>query len=512
MRYSSKTVEKLVNHYREISLLGKVNSLLSWDLNVNLPSAAGETRARQSAYITKLISDKWLDKDFRKELKKAQRERNLSEEEKAIVRNLGHNAKFYHRVPQEIIVEFSETTSRSFIAWRHAREKSEFKLFEPHLKKLVRLNQTIAKHIGYSGNPYDALLDMFEPGLTAKEGKVLFGSLVKEITPLLKVIKKSKTFNEKNDLFDKEYDVSLQKQLSEFVLEKIGYDFGAGRQDVSTHPFTTELGAGDVRITNRYSPHNFIESIMVAMHEGGHALYEQGINYEFDNTPLEGGVSLGIHESQSRFWENQIGRSREYVEYLEPVLKAFYPMQLGKESAESLYRVFNKVTPSFIRVEADEVTYNLHIALRFEIEEGLLSGKIKVEELPRIWNSRVKKYLGVTPKTDSEGVLQDVHWSHGLMGYFPTYTLGNLYAAQFASTMSKELDLPKLICEGNFGTILSWQRENIHKHGSLYWPKELVKRVTGKSLSANYFLDYLNEKYSDIYTLSSRHRKMHEVS
>jgi len=499
MRYTNKTIEELVNHYREISLLGKISALLDWDLNVNLPEKAGESRAAQSAYITKLISDRWLDNGFKKNLQKANALKKLNKEETATLRNLEHAAKYYHRVPQEIIVEFSETSSKAFLAWREAREKNDFKIFEPHLKKIVRLNQIIAKHIGYTDNPYDALLDIYEPGFTTKEGKEIFGTLVKEIGSILKEIKKSKIYKEKSDLLEKEYSIDLQKQLSEFVLEKIGYDFSAGRQDVSAHPFTTELGTGDIRITNRYSPHNFVESIMVAMHEGGHALYEQGVSEEYSGTPLEGGVSLGIHESQSRFWENQVGRSREFIEFIEPVLSAFYPKALARAGGEGLYRLFNEVSPSFVRVEADEVTYNLHIALRFEIEEGLVSGKIGAHDLPEIWNQKMKKYLGIIPPTDSEGVLQDVHWSNGAFGYFPTYTLGNLYAAQFAYFLDKELDTKKLIGKGNFGTILSWQRENIHKHGSLYWPEELVKKTTGKGLSASYFLNYLKNKYLPLY-------------
>lgn len=501
MKYTNSTTEALVKQYREISLLNKVSALLSWDMEVNMPKKATESRAAQNSYITKLISDRWLDKTFKSNLEKAKKLKKLNKEERACVRNVEHSAKYYHRVPQEIIVEQSEATSKAFMAWREAREKNKFSIFAPHLKKIIKLNQLVAKHIGFYDNPYDALLDIYEPGFTADEGQELFGSLINETTPLLVEIKKSKFFKQKSNLLDKEYDISLQKQLSEFILAKIGYDFSAGRQDISTHPFTTELGTGDTRITNRFSPHNFIESIMVAMHEGGHALYEQGVNEEYAGTPLEGGVSLGIHESQSRFWENQVGRSHEFIKYLEPVMSAFYPIQLKEENAESLYRAFNRVNPSMIRVEADEVTYNLHIALRFEIEEGLLNNEIKVEELPKVWNTRMKKYLGVTPKNDSEGVLQDVHWSYGSFGYFPTYTLGNLYSAQFAWAMGKELDTKKLIKDGNFGSILSWQRENIHKHGSLYRPKELIKKVTGKSLSANYFIDYLSKKYANIYNL-----------
>ena len=277
MKIENIYVKKLVSQYREISLLNNVSALLSWDLEVNLPSRAMEARSAQSAYLTKLTSDKWLDTDFKKTLEKAQEARNLNAHEKAIVRNLVQGAKFYHRVPQETIVNLSETTSKAFFAWREAREKNKYKLFEPHLKKVIALSKIIAEHIGYSDKPYDALLDMYEPGFTTKEGKVIFGSLVKELGALLTKIKKSQAYLiDENKLLTTEYSPTYQKQIADFVLNKIGYDFSAGRMDVAAHPFTIELGAGDVRITNRYSPHNFIESVMVAMHEGGHALYEQG--------------------------------------------------------------------------------------------------------------------------------------------------------------------------------------------------------------------------------------------
>ncbi len=498
MRLRNRLVKNLVNHYRDISLLNETSALLSWDLNVNMPPSASESRAMQSAYVTKLISDKWLAADFKKDLEKATSLSGLGKEELAIVKNLNQAAKYYHRVPPKIIIELSETTSKAFVAWREAREKNMFKIFEPYLKKLVGLNQAVAEYIGYKENQYDALLDLYEPGFTTKQGKELFTVLIKEVTTLLSQIKRTRNFKEDN-FVAKEYPIEEQKKLADFIIRQMGYDLRAGRMDISAHPFTTELGAGDIRITNRYSPHNFIESIMVAMHEGGHALYEQGVNKDYTGTPLAGGVSLGIHESQSRFWENQVGRSREFCEYMEPILKAFYPEQLKLENAGSLYQAFNKVSPSLIRVEADEVTYNLHIALRFELEEALINGKIAVKDLPDIWQDKMKKYLGVVPKHDSDGVLQDVHWSHGSFGYFPTYTLGNLYAAQFTHFMYKELDAKSLIKSGNLGVILSWQRENIHKYGSLYWPQDLVKKVTGKPLSAKYFLEYLNKKYSELY-------------
>ena len=505
MKIRNKKVQKLLEKYKEISLLGRINGLLGWDLNVNLPAKAGEGRAQQGAYLTKLITEKWLETEFRKLLEELSGKGvSLGVEEKAIVRNLNWGARYYHRVPKEIIVEFAETGTRAFMAWQKAKAEDKFSDFLPHLEKLIRLNQIIAKHLRFKENPYDALLDLYEPGLTAKECKKIFGELKPTLVATLKKIQKSPNYLEASPLVggDLSYPVDTQRQLALFVLRKMGYDLEAGRMDVSSHPFTDTLGKWDVRITNRYKTNEFRESLMVAMHEGGHALYEQGVREEYESTPLDGGVSLGIHESQSRFWENQVGRSYEFIKFMTPVFHAFYSEQLSKADCESLYAVFNLVKPSFIRTEADEVTYNLHIMLRFELEEAMVNGKIKAKDLPEIWREKMKEYLGVEPKKDRDGVLQDVHWTHGPMGYFPTYTLGNLYAAQFATSMKKEIHLADLSERGELGTILSWLRDKIHQYGSLYWSKELVGKVAGEDLNSRYFLAYIKEKYSKIYKIN----------
>lgn len=505
MKVRNKDIKKLLEKYKEIYLLGRVSGVLGWDLSVNLPPKGGDERASQAAYLAKIITEKWLDEDFKKLLEGLnEKSKRLTREEAAIVRNLNWGAKFYHRVPKEIIVEFEETTNKAFLAWAEARKKDRFKDFEPHLKKLVKLNQIIAEHYGYKGNLYDALLDMHEPGLNYAFCKKIFAELVPELVDVLTKIKKSKNYKETSNLIEGEntYPVDDQKQLCLYVLRKMGYDLDAGRMDMSPHPFTTELGRFDVRITNRYQTNDFRESLMVGMHETGHALYEQGVNEEYSGTPLTGGVSLGIHESQSRFWENQIGRSPAFIKFITPVLHAFYPEQLSKVGGDEIHSLFNMVRPSLIRTESDEVTYNLHIALRLELEEALVNSKVKVSDLPEIWREKMKKYLGVTPKTDRDGVLQDVHWSHGPMGYFPTYTLGNLYAAQFTRKMKKELEIEELAEKGELGTILSWLRANIHQYGSLYWPDELIKKLTGEALNPKYFLSYIRTKYSKIYDLA----------
>lgn len=514
MKVQNATIQKLLEKYKEISLLGRVGGVLGWDLEVNLPSKASHGRAEQSAYITKLVTEKWLDSEFRNLLEKANDPsvaKAMDGKEKAIVRNLNRGANFYYKVPKEIVIELSEETSKAFVAWAKARQENDFKAFLPHLKKLISLSQTIAEKVGYKDDPYDALLDLYEPELTSAKCKEVFSLLTPQLSDLVRKIKDSETYEKQSSILSPELEFSQadQEKVSHFVLRKIGYDLDAGRLDIAPHPFTIELGREDVRITTRYKKNEFVESIMVAMHEGGHALYEQGVSGDYTDTPLGGGVSLGIHESQSRFWENQIGRSREFIQYLNPVIRSFFHAQLKNVSDSELFMLFNKVTPGLIRVEADEVTYNLHIALRFELENELINGRLKPEDLPEIWNAKMKEYLGITPENNAHGVLQDVHWSHGSFGYFPTYTLGNLYAAQITESMRKEIEiskawpfgLEKLSEKGEFGTILSWLRSNIHIHGSLYFPAELIKKVTGEALDAKYFLSYITHKYSHVYSL-----------
>ncbi len=507
MRIKDKNIKKILQKYKEISLIGNISALAGWDLEVNMPPSAAESRAAVNSYLTKLSTDIWQSTEFKELIEKTDT-RKLTQEEKAIVRNLKHAGKFYFKVPQEIIIEFSETTSKAFVAWRKAREENNFKEFEPHLRKIVKINKLVADYMGYKKHPYDALLDMYEPGLTTEKLDKIFSYLQKETVKILTSLKKSKKYKELNDPNSKyakylddnlEYPKDDQQQISYFILRKIGYELDKGRIDEAPHPFSINISPSDNRITTRYKNHNFIESYTVALHEGGHAMYEQGVKEEYEYTPLDGGVSLGMHESQSRFWENQIGRSPLFLKIMTPVFQAFYPTQLADTGYETIKLLANKVSPGLIRVEADEVTYNLHIILRYEIEKDLLEGKIKTSDLPEIWNKGMKKYLGIIPDNNANGVLQDIHWSHGSFGYFPTYSLGNLYAAQLTNSLKKEIDFNSLVAEGELVTILSWFRSNIHQHGSLYWPGELIKRVTGKELYPKYFVDYLKEKYSEIY-------------
>lgn len=498
MRYTTPTTRKLAEKYKEISQLGKINAVLGWDMNVNLPVKAASARGQQIGLLTALATDKWLDPEFRNLIEKASNEKSLTPDEKAMIRNLEWAGQFYWKVPKEIVVEFSETTSEAFMAWQKAKVENDFPAFADYLSKILRLNRTIADHLGYKENRYDALLNLYEQNLTVKKLDVIFGQLKKELVPFLKKLTKQSAKDKTVSNYigpDFFYSEKRQAQLSNFIIKRMGYDLQAGRLDVSAHPFTTTLAGSDVRITTKYLPHDFRSSFTASIHETGHALYDQGYQEDYEDTPLEGGVSLGIHESQSRFWENQVGRSEAFLTWLTPILQAFYPEHLSSITPQEVNILFNHVEPGLVRIEADEVTYNFHIMLRYELEEKLINEKIDVRDLPEIWRTKMKEYLGVVPKTDREGVLQDVHWSYGNFGYFPTYTLGNLYSAQFTRKMKKELNLDTLINKGEFGTILSWLRDNIHVHGSSVWPNELVKKVTGEELNPKYFIEYIKEKY-----------------
>lgn len=504
MKSTNPHIKKILEHYTKISRLGKVKATLDWDLNVNMPPKASQGRANQSAYLEEIMTDLWLDKDFLVKIEKANKEKNLSLEDKGVLRNLNRSVKFYTKVPKATIIELTKITSEAFVHWREAREKNNYKLFLPHLKKIIALEKEIAGHLGYKDNPYDALLDLYEPELTAEFTKKTFDALKNELVPLIKSIQKSKSYEKETDLVGSKmlYPKPDQERLLQFIMQKMGFDKEAGRLDISAHPFTTGLGRYDIRLTTKYSEDDFRDSFTATMHETGHALYEQGITVEYDETPLEYGVSLGIHESLSRFWENMVGKNPAFLHYMTPLFQANYPKQLGNVTETTLVKAFNLVKPSLIRIEADEVTYSLHIILRFEMENALINGKITPEEAPEVWRKKSKEYFGIVPEKDSDGILQDVHWTYGSFGYFPSYALGNLYGAQFLNTMKKTVPFDASLEKGELQPVKDWLDKNVHTHGSLYFPHDLMKKVTGEDLNPKYFVNYLREKYTKLYSLS----------
>lgn len=500
MVIQNEFVKELLEKYQPIAQFGRLRALTEWDMQVMMPKKGTAARAQQSAFLADLITRQWLEDGFNELISKAE-DATLNEQEKAIIRNLKREAHYFYRIPKELHIEKAKLETESFMAWQQAKKDNTFETFLPFLEKVYDMHRAIAGYLGYDENPYDALLDLYEPHAKEREVQAYFATIRQPLVDLLHQITSSSRYNEDPGVTGdrKRFSSKLQEQLSRFILGLMHYDFEAGRLDSSAHPFTITIDRNDVRITSWYNEHDIRESMMAAIHEGGHALYEQGIDEAYTDTPIAGGVSLAIHESQSRFWENQIGRNPAFIRYISPILHALFPDMLHGVSDESLVLYFNQVHPSLVRVEADEVTYNLHIAIRFELEDDLINQRIKVQDLPELWRVKMKEYLGVEPQTDREGVLQDMHWATGAIGYFPTYTLGNLYAGQLLFAMKKEIDVDAVVTQGNFETILSWLRTKIHSHGSVFWPHDLLMQATGEALNPQYFLSYISEKYSAIY-------------
>jgi len=488
----------------DIGQLKAALAVLNWDKDVFMPPKGNAPRAAMLGYLAGELHDKVLSREFRdllSEAKSAADAGGLSAGESAIVREVWRDVTREEKLPLEFVKEITQVTSEAYYVWMDARKKKDFKLFAPHLTRIVALKRREAQLVGFQKSPYDALLDTFEPYATTEEIAVALGDLRNFLAPFIVKIKNSKA-RVSPDTVAGDFDIEKQKTFCALAASRIGYDFDAGRLDVSAHPFSTSFHPHDARITTRYSRSEFMESISGVIHETGHALYEQGLPAASFGTPLAEAVSLGIHESQSRMWENLVGKSRAFWTYFYPLLQKEFPAPLQKISLEDFYRSINAVQPSFIRVESDEVTYNLHIILRFEIERALIEDNLPVEELPRIWNLKMKESLGLDVPDDSLGVLQDVHWSGGSIGYFPTYSLGNLYSAQFFAAAQR--DIPTLddqMSHGEFGSLLKWLREKIHVHGKRYSAQELAKSATGEKLNSKYFTEYISKKYGEIYEL-----------
>ncbi|HWF12298.1 MAG TPA: carboxypeptidase M32 [Candidatus Acidoferrales bacterium] len=488
----------------DIAQLKSAFAVLNWDKDVFMPPKGSGPRAAMLGYLAGELHDKVLSQEFRdllREAKAASEANELSAGDRAIVREVWRDVNREEKLPVEFVKELAQVTSEAYHVWMNARKQKDFKLFAPHLTKIVALKRREAELIGYKQSPYDALLDTFEPYATTEEITVALGDLRNFLAPFLVKIKKSKA-KITRDAIAGAFDIEKQKAFCTMAAKQIGYDFDAGRLDVSAHPFSTTFHPLDSRITTRYDSSEFMQSISGVIHETGHGLYEQGLPAAHFGTPLAEAVSHGIHESQSRLWENLVGKSRPFWAFFYPLLQNEFPTPLQKVSLDSFYRSINTVEPSFIRVEADEVTYNLHIIVRFEIEIALVKGDIAVEDLPQIWNSKMKDLLGLDVPDDSLGVLQDVHWSGGMIGYFPTYSLGNLYSAQFFAAARR--DIPTLedeMSHGEFSKLLKWLREKIHVHGKYYSAQELAKNATGEKLNSKYFAEYISRKYGEIYEL-----------
>jgi len=500
----STHLEQLKQRLAQVSDLDAAVAVLSWDQQVNMPPGGSDARAHQLATVQTLAHTTFVADETGQLLRDAAAETTglpYDSDDASLVRVAQREYDKLRRVPESLVAERARATALAFDAWVQARAASNFGHFQPHLERAVELAIRYAEALGYEDCLYDALLDQFEPEMKTAQVAQVFKTVKDGLVPLVQAIaERGQPVDD--SVFDQEYPDQAQWDFGLLVLQDMGFDFKHGRQDRSAHPFTTSFSPHDVRTTTRVMPGHFQTGLFGTIHEGGHALYEQGIRIETDRTPLADGASLGVHESQSRLWENIVARSRDFWTHYLPRLRETFPLQLDGVNVDTFYRAINKVEPSLIRVEADEVTYNLHIFLRFELEQDLLQGRLAVSDLPQAWNAKMEEYLGIIPPNDALGVLQDIHWADGYFGYFPTYSLGNLLSIQFYERMLQDIpNLATQIAAGQLLPLRDWMHDHIHIHGKKFTPAKLIRTVTGQDLDAAPYLAYLWEKYTAIYEL-----------
>jgi carboxypeptidase Taq len=495
-------IQELKSYLKQYEKLTQAISLIYWDMRTNMPSKAGESRSEVIEYLSgesfKMITSPKVY-EFIEALAPYKAEMSLVD--KRMVEELERNYNETKKIPEDRYIAYVGLCSNSELAWEKAKDKSDFEIFKPYLEKVVEFQKEFINYWGYKEDKYDTLLDKYELGLTTEKLDKVFAELRDGIIEVLNNIKASKKKTNRDFLYG-HFDANKQKDLSLYILDKIGFDMDAGRLDVSVHPFTTNFGNKDVRLTTNYHEDEFTSALFSTIHEGGHGIYEQNISDDLVATGLQQGASMAIHESQSRFYENILGRSKEFCSYLLPIAKKYFE-DFNNVSLDEFYEAMNYVETSLIRTEADELTYGLHIIIRYEIEKELINGRISVNDLKDLWNKKYKEYLDVEPKTDAEGILQDMHWSDGSFGYFPSYALGNLYGAQMYYTLLKEKpEIMEEVKNGNISEITKWLNEKVHIHGALYTPEELIKKITGEELNPKYFIKYLKDKYYKIYDIN----------
>ena len=501
------TLAEITRRDREIQHLIQSQAILSWDQETYMPAKAIEGRAAQLALLETIVHRRIVDDGWERLFETVgvddahpQGSDQLDEYGQALMRRLWRRYRRAIRLPAELVARLAEAASKGQALWQEARKRKDFDYFAPQLGYLVDLTREVSDRLGYDEHPYDPLLDQFEPWMKTATVRSLFADLQRDLTALIERIRSKAQVDDA--LVRQSFPTEDQRRFCDQLIAALGYDLRRGRLDISAHPFTTTLGADDVRITTRLHEHFLPTGIFGTIHETGHALYELGIDARYHGTVLGDGTSLGIHESQSRLWENFIGKSRPFWNHFFPSLQRLFPDRLTPSDDERLYRIFNRVEPSFIRIDADEVTYSLHIILRFNLELALVERQISVADLPEVWRVESRNLLGIDPVDVADGVLQDIHWSMGAFGYFPTYALGNLYAAQFLQSMRRDLpNFDRLLASGEFAPIGDWLRRHIHSHGSAPTAEELCKRATGEPLRPRYFIDYLNNKFSEVYGL-----------
>lgn len=481
-----------------IADIGHSMAVLSWDKEVNLPAGSARFRSQQIATLSSIAHEMHVRPEFGKNLEELVQDESLNDLEKNNVTLTLKSYKKATNFSDEFVIKRSMLTSKTYHAWIKAREANDWEIYRPALEKLVELKREETKLLGNADHPYDHLLDIYEPGMTVKKLDVIFKDVKEKLLPLLQKYRAIET--EAYPFMSMKYDLDKQWDYGLKILKAIGFDFDQGRQDKSTHPFTTSFSSEDVRVTTRLKENDFSYMLWSTIHEGGHALYEQGLPSQEYGLPSGSYMSLGIHESQSRLWENNVGRDFAFWEHHFPLMKEIFSDQLDDVELNDFMRAINKISPNLIRTEADELHYHFHVMIRYEIEKKLIEGSIEIKDLKDHWNEAYEKYLGLRPKDDVSGILQDIHWSHGSFGYFPTYSLGSFYAAQFYEQASKDIyRLEEKLSHGETGELLSWLRLNIHSKGHSMEADELCAELTGSKLSLYPFINYIERKFNRLY-------------
>lgn len=507
MSQAEKQYQELFTLSHHISTLDSILSLLHWDQETYMPHGGADFRSKQVQLMSGMIHEEVTSKKYANTLGKLVdletgklKCNGLPHPQQAALREWYRDWKISSAMPAKFVKEFSSLTSQALSVWRTAKENDDFETFAPYLQKIVDMSRKKADYLGWKEHPYDALVDLYERSITTKEVDELFSRLKKPIRTLLDKIESKRQVDD--SFLHGRFSESKQIEFSRQLLNDMGYDFNVGRIDLSTHPFSTDISPQDNRITTRIHPSWIVSNILVILHEGGHSLYSMGLPKEHFGSPLGQAISMGMHECQSRFWETRIGQSKPFWKHYFPLLKEQFKNKFEGVTLNAFYKAVNKVYPSFIRVDADEVTYPMHIILRFEMERDLIDGTIAVKDVPEVWNDKMDKLLGIRPKNNREGCLQDIHWAMGGFGYFPSYALGTIYASQLFNAMAKDYpDWEKRLAKGDLIFVKKWLNEAVHRHGRRYNSLELLKKITGKKVTSDAFTSYLNEKYSGIYNL-----------
>jgi carboxypeptidase Taq len=493
---------ELIQSFKEYRLLESIAGIANWDQHTYMPPRGANLRAEQMGYLARLGHEKLTASRMGDLLAQLEGSALVKSEDTVEAVNVREIRRVYDRavkMPARLVEDIARTVSQAQPIWAEARKQNDFPSFAPWLARIVTLKREEAQAVGYKESPYDALLDEYEPGATAAEITRVFAELRGALVPLVAAIAASGK-KPRRDVWTREYPLDRQHVFGQAAAAAIGFDFQAGRLDTTVHPFCTGIGPGDCRLTTRYHPRELNQGLFGILHEAGHGIYEQGLDPAHFGTPMGSSISLGIHESQSRLWENQVGRSRPFWEHFLPRLKQTFPGTLEDVTLDEFIFAANNVEKSFIRVEADEATYNMHIILRFEMEQALIKGDLQPGDVPGAWNEKFQHMLDLTPPDDAQGCLQDIHWSMGGLGYFPTYTLGNLYAAQFMERARADLSgLDEDFRRGEFGRLRGWLNEKIHRQGQRHRAGALCRRITGQPLSHRPLLDYLRKKYEPLY-------------